>query len=155
MKITALLIALLLSGLSLPSMAQEGCNIQLNAGDTLEFDQSQILIPANCKTFTVKLTHTGRLPKKATGHNWVLTTQSDLERVARDGYRAGEENGWLKPDDPRVIAQTPIIGRGESTEVTIDVSKLNPALTYGFMCSVGGHSPRMRGTLRIDSKPSS
>ncbi|AWB34972.1 azurin [Orrella marina] len=127
------------------------CTTQIRGSDALEFDTSVIRIPDTCTTFTVELIHTGILPKSATGHNWVLTTQRDLEKVARDSYRAGQAQGWIMPDDNLILASTPIIGRGETASVTLDVKSLDPQVKYAFLCTVGGHSPRMRGTLELFS----
>lgn len=131
------------------ALAQDNCSINIRASDSLKFDVREIGVPASCKQFTVRLEHTGLLPKVATGHNWVLTTRQDVEGVARDGFRAGAANQWIKPDDKRIIARTPVVGRGETVEVTFDVDKLDPETEYGFLCTIGGHSPRMRGTLRL------
>lgn len=131
------------------ALSQDKCAITIRASDSLKFDVREIGVPASCKQFTVRLEHTGLLPKVATGHNWVLTTSKDVEGVARDGFRAGAASEWIKPDDKRIIARTPVVGRGETGEVTFDVAKLDPKTDYGFLCTMGGHSPRMRGTLRI------
>ena len=131
------------------AFAQDNCTINIRAGDSLKFDVREMFVPASCKQFTVRLIHTGQLPKAATGHNWVLTAAQDVDGVARDGFRAGAVNEWVKPDDKRIIARTAIVGRDEIGEVTFDVDKLDVNAEYGFLCTVGGHSPRMRGTLRV------
>lgn len=145
-----LLFSLLTLLLSLhTAQAEPACEVRIQASDALEFDIRAITVPDNCATLTVELVHTGVLPKAATGHNWVLTTYREAEQVARDAYRAGQKQGWIKPDDKRIIASTPIIGRGETATVTIDLSQLDRNTRYAFLCTVGGHSPRMRGTLEF------
>lgn len=134
-------------------MASAECTVQIKASDSLTFDTSSIQVPSDCERFTVELIHTGVLPIAATGHNWVLTKAQDLELVARDAYRAGAAKGWIKPDDNRIIASTPIIGRGQTAEVTFDVKRLEPGTPYAFLCTVGGHSPRMRGKLTLTPRP--
>ena len=151
MKSLLSLAAVVLICLPQIALAQDNCTINIQAGDSLKFDVREVLVPASCKQFTVRLTHTGRLPKAATGHNWVLTTSRDVDSVARDGFRAGAASEWVRPDDKRIIARTAVIGRDEIGEVTFDVDKLDVNTEYGFLCTVGGHSPRMRGTLRVSA----
>lgn len=118
----AALIALL--GLaSTPLLAAE-CSVDVESTDQMTFNTQAISVSKSCKTFTVNLKHTGSLPKTAMGHNWVLSKTADMPGVATDGIPAGPEASYVKAGDERVIAYTDLIGGGESTSVTFDVSKL-------------------------------
>lgn len=141
-----LLVALTLflaSGLA----AAQNCATTIESDDALRFTPEKIEIPLACKTFTVTLKHTGRLPKLAMGHNWVLAKLSDLDGVARTGMLAGADHNYVDPKDARVLAHTSVVGGGESASVTIDVAKLLPEERYGFVCTFAGHSPVMRGAI--------
>jgi azurin len=127
-------------------MAQD-CGIMIESDDALRFSSEKIEIPLACKTFTVSLKHTGRLPKLAMGHNWVLAKLSDLDGVARTGMLAGADHSYVDPKDTRVLAHTGVVGGGESTSVTFDTAKLLPGERYGFVCTFAGHSPVMRGVI--------
>ena len=129
------------------ALAQEGCATTIQSDDALRFTPDKIEIPMSCKTFTVTLKHTGRLPKLAMGHNWVLAKLSDLDGVSRTGMLAGAETSYVDPKDARVLAHTGVVGGGESSSVTFDVSTLVPGERYGFVCTFAGHSPVMRGTI--------
>jgi len=137
------MILILTGGLAL---AQE-CATSIASDDALRFTPEKIEIPLSCKTFTVTLKHTGRLPKLAMGHNWVLAKLSDLDGVSRTGMLAGADKSYVDPKDTRVLAHTGVVGGGESSSVTFDVSKLAPEERYGFVCTFAGHSPVMRGTI--------
>jgi azurin len=139
-------IAVLLSFAAGLAVAQ-GCATTIESDDALRYDPNSIEIPRNCKTFTVTLKHTGRLPKLAMGHNWVLAKLSDLDGVARTGMLAGAENSYVDPKDTRVLAHTGVVGGGESASVTFEVAKLLPGERYGFVCTFAGHSPVMRGEI--------
>jgi azurin len=132
-----------------PGFAAE-CSITIEADDALRFSPSQIDVPKTCETFTVQLKHTGRLPKLAMGHNWVLVKHSDLNGVARTAMAAGEALDYIDPTDPRVIAHTTLLGAGESASVTFPVRKLQAGVRYSFLCTFAGHSPIMQGTLKLD-----
>lgn len=125
------------------------CSVSVQTDDAMRYTPAHIDVPKSCKNFTVNLTHTGRLPKLAMGHNWVLVKPADLEGVARTGMAAGAEQDYVDARDNRVIAASRVIGPGEVTSVTFPVSKLQAKASYTFFCSFAGHSPIMQGTLSL------
>ncbi|WP_311197042.1 azurin [Sheuella amnicola] len=125
------------------------CFATVESDDALRFTPSHIEVPASCQDFTIKLTHVGRLPKAAMGHNWVLVKSSDLEGVARTGMLAGAAHEYIDPTDRRVIAHSGLIGSGGSTSVTFAVNKLQVGQSYAFLCTFAGHSPIMQGTVSL------
>jgi azurin len=125
------------------------CDMEIEGNDAMKFNKSSIEVPESCKEFTVKLKHVGKLPKAAMGHNWVLMAAADSAGVAKDGAAAGLAKNYVKDGDKRVIAHTPIVGGGESTSVTFDVSKLKADQSYAYICSFPGHAALMKGTLKL------
>ena len=132
------------------SLADE-CSTTIESNDAMQYNKSELVIPATCEDFTVTLKHTGNLPKQAMGHNWVMTKEDDAQPVATAGISAGMENNYIKPDDERVIAATDIIGGGESTSTTFSVKGLNKSDAYLFFCSFPGHIGIMKGTVTFES----
>ena len=128
------------------AVAQD-CATTIESDDALRYAPNNIEIPLACKTFTVTLKHTGRLPKLAMGHNWVLAKFSDLDGVARTGMLAGADKAYIDPKDSRVLAHTGVVGGGESSSITFDTAKLVRGERYGFVCTFAGHSPVMRGEI--------
>ncbi|MDN4017198.1 azurin [Zwartia panacis] len=141
-----LLIASALSVMHQVAFAQH-CATTIESDDALRYVPDKIEIPLACQSYTVTLKHSGRLPKLAMGHNWVLAKLSDLDGVARTGMLAGADHQYVDPKDTRVLAHTGVVGGAESTSVTFDVNKLVPGERYGFVCTFAGHSPIMRGTI--------
>lgn len=133
---------------STPLLAAE-CAVDVESNDQMTFNTQAISVSKSCKTFTVNLKHTGSLPKTAMGHNWVLSKTADMPGVATDGISAGPDASYLKAGDERVIAHTDLIGGGESTSVTFDVSKLAAGEDYSFFCSFPGHYSLMKGSLAL------
>lgn len=123
------------------------CNAVVQSDDALRYTPQSIEVPSTCKDFTVTLTHSGRLPVLAMGHNWVLAKEADMAGVARTGMLAGAANQYVDPTDRRVIAHTPVIGSGQAASVSFPVSALRSGETYAFFCTFAGHSPVMQGTL--------
>ncbi len=134
---------------AVPALAADNCTGEIAGNDAMQFSKATMSVPASCKQYTVKLTHPGKMPKTAMGHNWVLTKTSDMQAVATDGIAAGLANNYVKPNDARVIAHTKVIGGGESDSVTFDVSKLKAGDAYSYFCSFPGHSAVMKGTLTV------
>lgn len=142
--------ALALLGLvAAPTWAASSCSTTVEANDAMQYNTSAIAVPKTCKQFTVTLKHTGKLPKAAMGHNWVLTTAADEAGVLGDGSSAGLDSNYVKPNDSRVIAHTKVIGGGESDSTTFKVAALKPGDTYAFFCSFPGHAALMKGTLSL------
>jgi azurin len=143
--------ALVLSCLALasgPLLAAE-CAATVDSTDMMTFSTKSLTVSKSCKTFTLTLTHSGSLPRQVMGHNWVLAKQADAAGVASDGMTAGLDNGYLKPDDPRIIAHTRLIGGGEQDTVKFDVSKLDTGEQYQFICTYPGHIAMMKGALKL------
>ncbi|MFT3721417.1 azurin [Pseudorhodoferax sp.] len=125
------------------------CDLEIEGNDAMKFNKDSLSVPASCKKITVKLTHTGKLPKASMGHNWVLTKTADMQPVANDGIPAGPAAGYLKAGDARVLAATKLIGGGESDTVSFDGSKLKAGEAYSFFCSFPGHVGLMKGTFTV------
>jgi azurin len=81
------------------------------------------------------------------GHGWVLTKVNDKAGVLAATAAAGASNNYVPPNDPRVIAFIPLVGGGETHEVTIDTSKLKHGEEYLYFCPFPGHSATMKGEL--------
>lgn len=148
MKMKSLALSVLLSTFTCAAMAEE-CSVTVTSNDAMHYDTKAITVSSACKEFTVNLTHAGKLPKNVMGHNWVLSKAADKQAIATEGMAAGLDNNYVKPGDARVIASTPIIGGGESTSVTFDVSKLTAGESYLFFCSYPGHNAIMQGNLTV------
>ena len=125
-----------------------GCEQVIKSNDVMQYDVKEIIVPKACKKFTVKLAHTGKLPKSAMGHNWVLTKDADFQAMTKAGGSAGIAKNYIH-DDPRNLAYTKLIGGGESTTVTFDVSKLTTGASYTYFCSFPGHWAMMKGALKL------
>ncbi|QOW20536.1 azurin [Lysobacter ciconiae] len=126
------------------------CATEIEGNDAMQFNVKSITVPASCSEFKITLKHTGKMPVAAMGHNVVITTLDDMKKVAADGMGAGIDNDYVKSGDDRVIAHTKLIGGGESTSVSFDVSKIKGNGPYEFFCSFPGHSALMKGTIAVE-----
>jgi len=121
----------------------------IDSNDAMQFSKDQLTVDASCTEVELTLTHSGTIAREAMGHNWVLTRAEDAMAVNQDGMQAGLESEYVKPDDERVIARTPVIGGGGETTITFSIQGLNPDGDYKFFCSFPGHFVIMQGEFRI------
>jgi azurin len=129
--------------------ADKVCKVDIAGTDQMQFDKKEIVIAPDCTEVELTLKHTGKLPAQAMGHNWVLTKTADAAGVASDGLGAGFANDHIKKGDARVIANTKIVGGGQSTTVKFPTSKLKKGESYTYICTFPGHSSIMKGMLKF------
>ena len=131
------------------AQAAGNCTVSLKGDDAMKFDLKEATVSASCPTITIELTHTGKLPAAAMGHNVVVTATKDLDAVARDGIKAGVAGHYVNKADARVIAATTLVGGGQKTKVSFPGKKLTAGGDYSFFCSFPGHSMLMKGKLVV------
>lgn len=132
------------------SASAETCELSISSNDQMQYNKSEMVVGSNCDEVTVELEHTGELSAQQMGHNWVLVESGDYQAVSQEGMNAGMANDYVPQDDERVIANTEVIGGGETTSVTFDVSELESGGDYTFFCSFPGHSSVMQGELVVE-----
>jgi azurin len=125
------------------------CKLDISGNDQMQYDKQELSAPASCKEITVTLHHTGKLPKEAMGHDWVLVSADDLNAVANAGLSAGIANDYIPPGDKRVLAHTRLVGGGESASVTFATTLLQKGVSYKFLCTFPGHNALMHGTFTL------
>jgi azurin len=138
-----------LSDTGKPPATVSNCSTEIEASDAMQYNVGSIAVPASCDNFKITLKHTGKLPVASMGHDVVITTQANMQAVDQESASAGLDNGYIKADDPRVIAHTKLIGGGETASVSFPVSKIKSGGPYMFFCSFPGHSALMHGTIGV------
>ncbi len=144
-----LLACLLVAATASPALAQKKARtVEIVGSDTMKFDLATI--PAKPgETLRVVLKSVGKAPKTIMGHNFVLLklgTDVDAFNQAAFNARATE---FIPPDQKdKIIANTAIVGPGESVEVTFTVPA--KAGSYDYICSFPGHfAMGMKGKLVV------
>ncbi|MCH2510067.1 MAG: GDYXXLXY domain-containing protein [Dehalococcoidia bacterium] len=79
-------------------------------------------------------------------HNLVIVRLGSKDAVAADGITAGPTNDWVPPGDTRVIANTRLVGPGETGEMRFMAPQ--PGL-YQFVCTFPGHNSTMFGDFIV------
>lgn len=119
--------------------------IALSSNDLMSYDKNELKVKAG-KKVTLTLRHTGKMEKTAMGHNFVLLKQgTDVAAFATTAAQARETD--YIPEGDAIIANTKLIGGGESTTITFDAPE--PGI-YDYICSFPGHYGVMRGKFIVE-----
>jgi azurin len=129
--------------------ADKVCKLEISGNDAMQYDKKELSVAADCTQVELTLTHSGKLPAAAMGHNWVLVKTADVTTVANAGMSAGLANNYLTVGDTHVIAATKVIGGGQSASVTFPTAKLTKGGDYTFMCTFPGHYVIMKGPFKF------
>ena len=149
MRSTTALLAMAMFAASAHGYAAPNCTVKLGGNDAMQFDLKTVTVSAACPTISIVLTHTGKLPVNAMGHNVVVSATRDLAAIAAAGITAGAAAAYVPKADARVIAATPLIGGGAATQVKFEGKRLTAGGDYSFFCSFPGHSTIMKGKLVV------
>jgi len=140
--------ALLMSGTA-AAADDSKCKIEITGNDMMQYDKKELAVPADCASVTLTIHHGGKLPAAAMGHNWVLVNTPDLTTVANAGMSAGLASNYVPAGDKRVLANTKVVGGGESASVTFSTAALKKGGDYSFLCTFPGHNALMRGKFKF------
>jgi azurin len=131
-----------------PAAAANARTVELTAGDTVKFDQTEISARPG-ETLRVVLKNVGTMPKAAMAHNFVvLKAGTDAAEFNTAAFNARETDFIPPAMKDAVIANTTLTGPGETAETTFKVPTKPGSYTY--LCSFPGHfALGMRGTLTV------
>jgi len=134
--------------LLLATAARAGdCQFTIEGSDEMQYSERQLRVPASCAAVDLTLKHSGMQPINVIGHNWVLAKTSDVNVVVSGGLNAGRSNNYQAPNDPRIIAATPLVGGGQSTTIHFSTERLQAGGDYTFFCTYPGHAVLMKGSF--------
>lgn len=124
---------------------QDTIKITLNGNDKMQYDLSEIDVYEG-QTVVLTLNHTGTMPAASMGHNFVLLKNgTDLDKFEEQAGKA-QKDGYIPTDKSDIIANTKLIGGGESDTITFMAPKKG---IYDFLCSFPGHYSVMKGKFNV------
>ena len=125
------------------------CEIKIEGSDMMKYDVAEITLDTSCEQTKISLKHAGKLPINAMGHNIVIVEEENLSKITQQiNFSLGAEKGYL-PESEDIIYISAMVGGGETTELEMDMSKLEKTKSYVFFCSFPGHWALMRGKIKI------
>ena len=131
------------------SVFASNCEILIEGSDMMKYDVAEITLDTSCEQTKISLKHAGKLPINAMGHNIVIVEEKNLSKITQQiNFSLGAEKGYL-PESEDIIYISAMVGGGDTTELEMDMSKLDKTKSYVFFCSFPGHWALMRGKIKI------
>ena len=131
------------------SVFASNCEILIEGSDMMKYDVAEITLDTSCEQTKISLKHAGKLPINAMGHNVVIVEEKNLSKITQQiNFSLGVEKGYL-PESEDIIFISAMVGGGDTTELEMDMSKLDKTKSYVFFCSFPGHWALMRGKIKI------
>ena len=131
------------------SVFASNCEIKIEGSDMMKYDFSELTLDTSCEQTKISLKHAGKLPINAMGHNVVIVEEKNLSKITQQiNFSLGVEKGYL-PESEDIIFISAMVGGGDTTELEMDMSKLDKTKSYVFFCSFPGHWALMRGKIKI------
>lgn len=121
-------------------------NVLMITNDIMKFNIKKITVKAGQK-IKLTLTHTGKLDKKIMGHNVVFLKKGIKLSTFASEAAAARDNDYIPEGTTNIIANTKMIGGGESTTIEFTAPD---AGTYDFICSFPAHYAMMKGKLIVE-----
>ena len=118
------------------------------AGDEIRFEDASTSFTVQAGQ-TVNLTLENVATLDIMLHNVVILSSNEddvANRVGMAAIVAGEANEFI-PDDPAILASTPLAQPGETVQVTFE-APAEPG-TYRYICTYIGHHTLMQGTMIV------
>ncbi len=116
-------------------------------GNQMKFKETEFSVPADTE---IKLVFENTASSPSMQHNVVLLTEAPsqdvFKKIGQAGVKAGAAEEYV-PDDPAILAATPISKPGETVSVTFTTPS-EPG-EYGYVCTYPGHWATMQGTMRV------
>lgn len=122
--------------------------VEITGNDQMKYSVTSITAKPG-ETLTVRLTNVGKLPKAIMGHNFVLLVKgADASAFATAAASARDTEYIPAAMKDQIVANTKMLGPGETADVTVTVPK--EAGDYTYLCSFPGHFlAGMKGVLTV------
>lgn len=120
--------------------------LELSGSDQMQYDK-QLLHVAPGQEVTLIFHHSGKMPKTAMGHNFVLLQQgTDMHAFDEAARTSGDPNFIPQKLSSEIIAHTKLLGGGESDTIKFAAPA---AGSYDYLCTFPGHSSTMFGKFVV------
>lgn len=135
------------AAVNIVTVADGVATVALEGNDQMQYNAKEIVVPAGSKV-KLTLTHTGKMPAAAMGHNFVLLKSGSDGQAFSLAAATAKDTDYI-PDAKKgeVIVHTKVIGGGETVTIEFDAPE---AGEYPFFCSFPGHYALMNGTFKVE-----
>lgn len=149
--ITHKLFAVLATFALAPALVASEVKIEIDSNDQMQYNKKAFEVVEG-QEVTLVLTHSGKLPKVAMGHNVVIVKPgTSLPEFAMKCAPLAA-NDYIPQDEEAkapIIAYTKMLGGGETDTITFTAPA---AGEYPFLCTFPGHFAMMQGIMTVKAK---
>lgn len=129
-----------------PEAPQTSNVLELKGSDDMKYDKSEFTVKAG-EEITLTFTNAGSLPIETMGHNVViLEKDTDVKTFAMASSQAKETNYISDLYLTDIVAQTKLLGPGESETITFTLKEPGE---YTYICTFPGHWIQMQGVIKV------
>jgi len=124
--------------------------IEIEGDDKMQYGIDRFSVPAGVE-LTVVLKHVGTMSRGSMGHNWVLLARETPVNIFMADANGATDTDYIPAGDweESIIAHVPLLGGGETGEVTFTVPG-KPG-SYEYVCTFPGHYyAGMKGVLIVE-----
>ena len=125
--------------------------VEIDSNDQMQYNKKAFEVVEG-QNVTLVLTHSGKLPKAAMGHNVVILKPGTNVPEFAMKCAPMAANDYI-PDDAEskaiIVAYTKMLGGGETDTITFTAPA---AGEYPFLCTFPGHFAMMQGVMTVKGK---
>ena len=141
--------AIIALGIFTTAPAEEAVTLEITGNDLMQFSTKELKVKSG-QEVTLKLKHTGMLPKAAMGHNVVILQAGVAMAAFATKSMTAAATDYLPEDEEsknQILVATKMLGGGEETEIKFTAPA---AGEYAFLCTFPGHFAIMNGKLIVE-----
>ena len=121
--------------------------VRLTGDDMMKYNLNKIEVKEGQK-IKLTLTHIGKMPKEAMGHNFVLLKPDiAIEAFANEAALAKANDYIPESQKDNIIVHTDMVGGGQSTSIEFDAPAKGK---YKYLCSFPAHYINMQGDFVVN-----
>ncbi|MCO6478709.1 MAG: azurin [Phaeodactylibacter sp.] len=120
--------------------------VRLTGDDLMKYNLNRIEVKEG-QTVKLTLTHIGKMPIEAMGHNFVLLEPGITVQAFAEKAATFKDNNYIPEGEENVIVHTGMVGGGQSTSIEFQAP---PKGEYKYLCSFPAHYVNMQGDFIVN-----
>ncbi len=120
--------------------------VRLTGDDLMKYNLNRIEVKEG-QTVKLTLTHIGKMPIEAMGHNFVLLEPGTTVQAFAEKAATFKDNNYIPEGEDNVIVHTGMVGGGQSTSIEFQAP---PKGEYKYLCSFPAHYVNMQGDFIVN-----
>ena len=145
------ILTVITAALVAPAAFASDAKVEIEGNDQMQYNKKAFEVVEG-QTVVLTLTHTGKLPKAAMGHNVVILKPGTALQDFAMKCAPAAATDYIPQDEASkalILTHTKMLGGGEKDTITFTAPA---AGEYPFLCSFPGHFAMMQGVMTVKAK---